>query len=280
MSGRMTEHTMAPPQGLNGSEKLFDTLDKATRLIEVACTRGGLRALLVRQPRSLSAFRLTRGLADEGPSFGTVIDVGANVGQFSRAALATWPGADVIAFEALPEAASLLRAHLGAFGNFHLHEVALGASDGTIQFHPHTYSPSSSLLPIAKDAEDRYAWANERPAIEVQLCRLDNALADRALRRPVLLKLDVQGFELEVLAGAETTLRLTDALLIEASFVRFYEGQPLFGEVHATLEKLGWRLIRPLDWRREGGRIVELDCLYRPHLSPIDAGECPPGASI
>jgi FkbM family methyltransferase len=267
MSEGIPEQTLLAPQRPKGSGKLLDTLDKVTRLIEVAGTPGGLRALLLRRPRSLSAFRLTRGIANEGLSFGTVIDVGANIGQFSRAALATWPGADVIAFEALPEAASLLRGYLGAFGNFELHEVALGRADGAIQFHPHTYSPSSSLLPIAKEAQDRYSWADERPAIEVQLCRLDGLLAGRPLRRPVLAKLDVQGYELEVLAGAEETLRRTDALLIEASFLRFYEGQPLFGEIHATLEKGGWELIRPLDWRREGGGMVEVDCLYRSRLS-------------
>jgi len=241
-----------------------DKLDKAVRLGEVALTPGGVSALRHWRPFSVAAFRLVRGVAGEGLTFATVIDVGANVGKFARAAVGMWPEADVIAFEALADVASQIRLDPRRIGQVEVHSVALGAHDGTIVFHPHEYSLSSSPLPVPEELQRRYSWARQLPPVEVPVRRLDAVLAGRALRHPVLLKLDVQGFELEVLAGATTTLESAAALVIEQAFDRVYEGQPLFGESHAFLEAAGWQLIRPLDWRREGGRIVEIDCLYAP----------------
>ncbi|MCA1702732.1 MAG: FkbM family methyltransferase [Actinobacteria bacterium] len=116
------------------------------------------------------------------------------------------------------------------------------------------------------DATASFAWAKERPAIQVPLRQLDTVLAEREMRRPTLLKLDVQGFEIEVIAGASTTVNAVDAVLVEVAFARTYEGQPFFDEIHARLIGDGWALDGPLEARREGNRIVELDCLYTmPH---------------
>lgn len=239
-------------------------IDQVARLAEVVCAPGGLEALRRWRPFSVAAFRLVRGLASEGLSFATVIDVGANVGKFSRAALGVWPEATVVAFEPLPGEGRQLAATFSALEGVEVHTVALGAQDGTITFHPHVHSLSSSPLPVATDGAERYWWAEELPPIEVPVRRLDAVLAGRDLPRPLLVKLDVQGFELEVLAGAPRTLERADAVVIEQSFQRFYEGQPLFQESHAFLEAAGWRLVRPLDWRREAGRVVEVDGLYVP----------------
>jgi FkbM family methyltransferase len=193
-----------------------------------------------------------------------VIDVGANVGKFSRAALGTWPNAVVIAFEALPTAVEQLRAAPELAGRVEIHDVALGASDGRLDFYPHEYSLSSSPLPVPTEIQERYSWARESEAIEVPVRRLDSVLDGRDLAEPVLMKLDVQGFELEVIAGAAETLRRTAAVVIEQSFDSVYQNQPLFDEAHRRLSDGGWRLVRPLDWRREGGRVVEVDSLYVP----------------
>jgi FkbM family methyltransferase len=205
---------------------------------------------------------MVHGLAEEGLTFATVVDVGANVGKFSRAAIGVWPDIDVIAFEALPDVASQIKVPPRRVGTIEVHAIALGARDGTIEFHPHEYSLSSSPLPVPANVQATYSWARELSPITVPVRRLDGVLEDRVLRTPVLLKLDVQGFELQVLAGGAKTLESASAILIEQAFDQVYEGQPLFGESHAFLEAAGWRLARLMDWRREGGRIAEVDCLY------------------
>jgi FkbM family methyltransferase len=239
-----------------------ERLETVTRLAEMAATPGGMTALRTWRPLSIAAFRLVHGLAAEGLSFATVIDVGASVGKFSRAVLGMWPDAAVIAFEALPAAAVELQATAQLRARVELHQVALGDHDGTITFYPHEYSLSSSPLPVSAEIQRRYRWARETPPIEVPVRRLDAVLAGRVLAGPVLLKLDVQGYELKVLAGAPQTLASVAAIVIEQAFDAVYQDQPLFGASHRALEQAGWRLVRPLDWRREGERVAEMDCLY------------------
>lgn len=244
-------------------ERVATLVNQGARVAAVASAPGGLRAMLRRRPFSLSAFRLVQGLQAVGLHFETVLDVGANVGQFTAAAQGAWPRAKVIAFEPLPHAADALRRRKGVL----VHQAAAGAEDGTTVFHPHAYSLSSSMLPVRAELRSQ-PWAVESDPIEVPVRRLDTVLAGEELRGPVLLKLDVQGLELSVLEGAEATLKRTDALVLEVAFERSYEGQPLFAEVNAALERAGWTAAQPLDWRAEGGRIVEGDFLYLPVGSP------------
>lgn len=239
--------------------RLADRINQGARLAWVACSPGGLRAMATRRPFSLSAFRLVQGLRLAGLDFATVVDVGANIGQFTAAVQGEWPTARVLAFEPLPDAAGALRRRRGV----EVHQVALGDHDGTTVFYPHAYSLSSSALPVVDGVEDR-PWAKESQPIEVPMRRLDTVLAGEALTGPVLLKLDVQGLEPAVLAGAPATLERVDALLVEVAFERAYRDQPLFPEVHRVIEAAGWGHVQPLDWRVEGGRIVEADLLYRP----------------
>jgi FkbM family methyltransferase len=237
--------------------------ERLQRMAETVMAPGGLRALRTWRPFSLAAFRLVRSLEADGWRFATVIDAGANAGQFTRAALGAWPAAHVLAFEPLADAAGALEAGAGRVGSVEVHRCALGAHDGTVDLIPHRHSLSSSVLPVAPEASGR-SWAEELPVQTVPLQRLDTVVAGRELARPVLLKIDVQGLELEVIAGGGDTLAQVDAILIETAFVPGYAGQPTFAAVHEVLTGLGWALARPLDFRREtDGRIVEADWLYR-----------------
>lgn len=239
-------------------ERIAGLVNQGARLATVACTPGGPRAMLTQRPFSLSAFHLVAGLQRAGLRFETILDVGANIGQFTAAAQRAWPAARILAFEPLEAAADQLRRRPGV----EVHQVAVGAHDGTTVYYPHAYSLSSSALPVVADVRHR-SWAAEREAIDVPIHRLDTVLADEELRGPVLLKLDVQGLEMAVIAGAPETLARADALLLEVAFDRSYEAQPLFPAVQRALLDAGWTRIHPLDWRVEGGRIVEADMLYR-----------------
>ena len=252
---------------------VIETAERLSRVIDAAVAPSASLGLLKWKPRSVAAIRLTAALAERGFQFSTIIDVGANIGQFSRAALGFWPNVDVVAFEPLHLCAEKLDRALRRHGRVEVHRVAVGREDGTIPFRPHQISLSSSALPATESAQREYAWARELPAVEVPIRRLDTILAGRALRRPTLLKLDVQGFELEVLAGAQQTLAAVDAVLVEVAIERAYKNQPLFSEVHDYLRGLDWVLAGPLDVRRERGRIVELDCLYCAPGSRLGDGE-------
>ena len=242
-------------------------LDQAAKLADVALTPGALGAARAGKPFSLSAFRLVTQVRERVGAVRVVLDAGANKGQFSRAAATAFPGARVIAFEPLDAVAAEWRANLADVARAEVHACALGAEDGTVTFHPHEYSLSSSVLPLVADAKaEGGGAAGELAPVEVPVRRLDDVVtAEDLAEGPVLLKLDVQGYELEVLRGATATLAHVDALVVELAFERQYEGQPTFTEVLEVVGGLGFALDVPLDVRRdEAGTIVEMDGLFRP----------------
>ncbi len=241
-------------------------IDQAAKLVDVALTRGAVGAARAGKPFSLSAFRLVSQVQHRFGVPATVLDVGANKGQFSRAAATAFPGARIIAFEPLEAVAAEWRRHLADVATAEIHVCALGAEDATVAFHPHEYTLSSSVLPLAAGAgAEGGGGAGELPAVEVPVRRLDDVVTLDDLRAPLLAKLDVQGYELEVLRGAEATLRHVDALVVELAFERHYEGQPLFTEVLDHLGAQGFALDVPIDVRRdESGTVVEMDGLFLP----------------
>jgi len=78
-----------------------------------------------------------------------------------------------------------------------------------------------------------------------------------------LIKIDVQGFELEVLKGAESLLKRTDYVFVESGMRRLYQGAPSFAEVYLAMEKCGFHLVTLRAWHRGNHRLVEADLLFR-----------------
>jgi FkbM family methyltransferase len=245
---------------------LRNRIDQATKLVDVVLTPGGLAATRGGKPFSLSAFRLVSQVAHRVGVPVTVLDVGANKGQFSRAAAVLFPGARIFAFEPLETVAAEWRVNLADVPTASIEVCAVGSETGTVTFHPHAYSLSSSVLPLADGAgAEGGGGAGELAPVEVPVRRLDDVVAPADLAGPVLCKLDVQGYELEVLRGATDTLRHVDALVVELAFEQHYAGQPLFSEVLDELTARGFRLDVPIDVRRdEAGTVVEMDGLFLP----------------
>lgn len=222
-------------------------------LLQTLATPGALHALRTWKPFSTTSFRVTRALKRQGFDFAAVVDGGANVGQFARAAAETWPAAYIVSFEPLPDVATRFREALG--DRARLVEAALGPEAGTTSFHRTPYSLSSSILKPATGASSD---------VEVHVVRLDDALADTPLGRPMLLKLDLQGYELEALRGGRATLARADAVLLETAFVQGYEGEPIFRDVLSFMEEAGFRFAAPIDVLEIDGRITQMDALFLP----------------
>jgi FkbM family methyltransferase len=172
----------------------------------------------------------------------TIVDVGANRGQFTLYALARFPSARILAFEPLPAARqNMLRLFEGE-NRVEIVPFALGENEGEVVMHLSAREDSSSLLPMGERQVSTFPGTDEIGTTRVDVRTLDSVLADREIPRPALLKVDVQGFELPLLRGAEQSLGSFDQILIEASFVELYEGQALFPEVSQCIEKHGFRL--------------------------------------
>lgn len=174
------------------------------------------------------------------PDFGTVIDVGANRGQFAVYAARKFPQARLICFEPLPGPRAQLARVTERDRPIRLLDCALGESARTAEFHVSVADDSSSLLPIGRRQAEVFPGTEELTTTTVQVRRMDEVIARDELAPPVLVKLDVQGTELSVLEGASELLPFIDAVLVEASFVELYAGQALADEVWSSLRQSGF----------------------------------------
>ena len=147
---------------------------------------------------SATSYALVRRLQHQGISPRTIIDVGANVGQFAVACATIFPAARIYAFEPNPASAGSLEKNVSGFENVTVFTQALGNEQGEAIFHINSHSHSSSLLPLGEYHKEAFPQAKEVSHIQVPVQRLDD-LEDRlTFEAPVMLKLDVQGFEHQV----------------------------------------------------------------------------------
>ena len=170
----------------------------------------------------------------------TVVDVGANVGQFSLLVRALFPSAEIVAFEPLPDAAATYRRVFADDSRAVLHEAAISPEAGTATMHVSASADSSSLLPITDRQSELFPGTQEVGTTEVQASPLETFVPVDTLRAPAMLKIDVQGFELEVLRGSLSLLPHFTWVYVEASFEALYENQALAGDVTAFLEENGF----------------------------------------
>ncbi len=160
------------------------------------------------------------------------IDIGANVGTFLELFTALAPEGRHLAFEPVPE----LRADLGRrFPGVEVRAEALSDREGETTFHLHRALPSRSSL-----RDVGYA-AGETEAITVPVRTLDALIPEGF--SPALIKLDVEGAELEVLRGARATLATHRPLLLfeyQARTARHYGAEP--EALAAVLAEAGLRI--------------------------------------
>lgn len=194
----------------------------------------------------------------------TVLDVGANVGQFTLVARRVFPKARVIAFEPLAaECERFLSVHAGD-SQVKLVRAALGPERGEFAMHVAGARDSSSLLPITANQAQLFPGTGETHRESVQVLPLAEAVGDEELADPMLLKIDVQGFELQVLEACASVLSRVEFVYVECSFVELYAGQAMAGEVVAWLQKGGFALtgIGSLT-QGPSGVSVQADFLFR-----------------
>ena len=165
-----------------------------------------------------------------------VVDVGANVGQWSTMLLDLVKPEKLVIIEPQPAAFAELQRQFGARRNVQLHNVAVGAADGAVKLRITRDTTGASVLPPREEMRDLIGqnWTVESE-IEVPMRTLDSLLAETS--EISLLKIDVQGFEKAVLAGAAESLRRTDFLLVELNYMPQYVGGSWFGEIHEILTR-------------------------------------------
>lgn len=176
------------------------------------------------------------------PTPASVLDVGANRGQFALVARHRFPSAALFCFEPLPEPRERLKRILRGTSDAQIFPYALGQESATATFHVTTDDDSSSILPTTSIQRSMSPGSALDYDTQVEVRRLDEVLDIQRLPRPIFMKIDVQGTELDVLRGAEALAEIIDDILVECSFMELYEGQALAADVVDFLNGWGMRM--------------------------------------
>jgi FkbM family methyltransferase len=165
-----------------------------------------------------------------------VVDVGANVGQWSGMLLDCIQPQKLIIVEPIPDAFAVLRQKFENNSAVELHNVAVGDREGVAKLKITRDTTGASLL---RPREEMRALVGRNWAVgsemDVKMTTLDRLVA--GLPEISLLKVDVQGYEKPVLSGAKQTLAKTKFILIELNFMTQYDGGSWLGDVHEILTR-------------------------------------------
>ena len=213
---------------------------------------------------SLSSLLIATRLRRRGIRPTTIIDAGANEGQFAIAMAHVFPDATIHSFEPDPKTYRRLARNVRRYSRVHTHELALGDRRGESQFHVNTDAQVSSLLPASEERKRAFPNARTTGTIVVKTDTLSRFFADLDVAQPVLLKLDVQGYEHRILEGAGGFLPKVDYVLTETAIRPLYVGEVPCGHMTGILENLGFSLDLVADWHHSprDGTVIELDLLF------------------
>jgi FkbM family methyltransferase len=173
----------------------------------------------------------------------TVIDVGANSGQFGKKLRGAGFSGRIHSVEPLAEPYSQLRAAAARDARWTTQQAAVAATAGSITVNVSANSVSSSVLPILERSTEAAPQTGYVATAEVAATTVDDSVTSLGLRPDrSLLKVDVQGYEQQVLDGAAKSLDRFAAVRIELSLVELYGGQTLMPELVDHLSARGFDL--------------------------------------
>lgn len=209
-------------------------------------------------PRRIARLCALLGVAD-------VFDVGANAGQYATFLRDAGYRGTIVSFEPLAQPARALGARAARDPRWLVEQVALGARPGQVSVHVAGNSYSSSVLPmldahLAAAPESHYVGAESATMSTVD----DMVARHQPVLRRTLLKIDVQGYEWEVLTGAAGTLPSVAAVQVELSLVPLYSGQRLMADIVDRLTDAGLELwsLEPGFRDPRDGRMLQCDGVF------------------
>jgi len=191
-----------------------------------------------------------------------IFDVGAHRGETVSRLIKLFPNSRVLCFEPFPDSFQ----HLKSFEaeNIVLHNFGFSDNSGTEDFFVNHGSATNSLLRSSENAE--HTWGNpevynQKSKISCEFTTMDSFISENNISSIDFLKIDVQGAEHKVLAGAIETLsqKIPKLIQLEIILVDTYEGQKSMGYYTNFLEKYGYCTIMISDMAFINNKLVQID---------------------
>lgn len=200
-----------------------------------------------------------------------VLDVGANDGGYGKELREFGYQGKLVSFEPLAQPYALLQQLARADDGWVVVNAALGASRTEMQINVAANSSSSSFLPMHDSHRLAAPWAGYIGTEEVTMMRLDDISDSYCEGNVVFLKMDVQGYEQEVLRGGTNTLSVIRGVQLEMSLVPLYEGSWSYRDALDTLLDASFELVslEPGFYDRSTGRLLQVDGVF---MKPDDRG--------
>jgi len=195
----------------------------------------------------------------------TVLDVGANAGQYSHELRKAGYKGRIISFEPLSEAFLGLKKKAVRDKNWQTFNFALGETNGTATINVSKHSPSSSLLPMTilhKEAAPGSEYYKEE---QIEVKTLDNIFDTLGIAGDkVFLKVDTQGYEKKVLDGATRSLSSITGIQVELSSAGLYQGEELYYSICRFVEERNFHLVRiiPGFTHKTTREMLQFDALF------------------
>jgi len=197
----------------------------------------------------------------------TILDIGANAGQFAREAAQWFPGVTMYSFEPIPRAFAALQAiSLPQIGEFRALHCALGAANEEVEMNETVNdTTSSSLLKTTREFTDWLPKLQKQASTKVRVRRLDDVVSEEnlALVPDILIKMDVQGFEDRVIRGGPNTFAQARACIVEIILDSYYEGQATFFGLTQQLQAIGLDYAGNFgQYHHEDGHVAVIDAFF------------------
>jgi FkbM family methyltransferase len=204
-----------------------------------------------------------------------VFDVGANTGQYGKGLRRFGYTGRIVSFEPVSDTFERLQRSAESDPDWQVYNFALGREEAVQSIHI-DWKSMNSLLPPSEYGKERYKRFAKGRTEEIEIRRLDDVM-QKALEgiddpRPYL-KMDTQGFDMEVFAGAGERISEFVGMQSEVAALRLYEGSPAMGEAIAAYEEAGFGVtgMYPVTREPATGRVVEFDCvMVRPEAVPLE----------
>lgn len=192
-----------------------------------------------------------------------VIDVGANEGAFGALMRSLGFQGRIYSFEPVAEAFDVLQRRASKDGDWQAFNYALGAEDGTAQINVSKFSQFSSIREATSYGN---SWENMRVdhTEDIAIRTIDGLFRSGTLGEEAnyFLKMDTQGYDLEVFKGAQESLKHVSCMLSELSLIPLYEGMPNYIQSLETFNRAGFLVsgLYPIT-RHACLALNEVDCM-------------------
>lgn len=193
----------------------------------------------------------------------TVVDIGANRGQFSLLCRELFPDASIYSFEPLAGPAGIIRSLFRSAENFQLFVSAIDEKSGMATMNVSRSDDSSSLLPITNQQSEMFPGTEKVNTEQVRVGVLSDYLETSDISGSALLKIDVQGYELNVLKGCGKLLNQFEHCYVECSYRELYQGQALAPEIMKFMTDSGFDVVGKFNTHTDkAGAPIQCDILF------------------